>query len=435
MRAGSIAVIVILSLPPMEALLQDRRLVYVTGKGGVGKTTVAAAIGLAAAEAGRRTIVCEVAEQDRVSRAFRREGVTAETEVAARGEPLGDHDRPHQGAAGVARQAARRRRAAADDDPLARVPVLRRRRAGRQGADHDREGVGAGAALALGRAQPHLRPRGRRRARLRPRARDADHAAHVRRDRARRPDPPPGGQDRGPARPTPSARATSRSRCPRRCRWSRRSSSAASSRRPSASGWRRSSSTASGPTRFSAADVKKLARRLRATATTPTAPAACAPRSPSTTGPSSSAATSTRLTKESGTTVVTLPYLFASELGLPEYQLLADELAAVALGSGPGGLHRGEAVLAGDRRAGSRAARGPSCRRSWPPAPQAHTPKRATGGSPRQRQQPPGELGPARDRAAGPQRQLALRAPARPGWRAARETNSRKTTGEPSVTK
>jgi anion-transporting ArsA/GET3 family ATPase len=50
----------------MEALLQDRRLVYVTGKGGVGKTTVAAALGLAAAEAGRRTIVCEVAEQDRV---------------------------------------------------------------------------------------------------------------------------------------------------------------------------------------------------------------------------------------------------------------------------------------------------------------------------------------------------------------------------------
>jgi anion-transporting ArsA/GET3 family ATPase len=65
----------------MEALLRDRRLLYVTGKGGVGKTTVAAAIGLAAAEAGRRTIVCEVAEQDRVSRAFRREGVHAEGEV------------------------------------------------------------------------------------------------------------------------------------------------------------------------------------------------------------------------------------------------------------------------------------------------------------------------------------------------------------------
>src|SRR5918999_5439070 len=73
--------IVMLVPHTMEALLRERRLLYVTGKGGVGKTTVAAALGLAAAEAGRRTIVCEVAEQDRVSRAFRREGVTAETEV------------------------------------------------------------------------------------------------------------------------------------------------------------------------------------------------------------------------------------------------------------------------------------------------------------------------------------------------------------------
>jgi anion-transporting ArsA/GET3 family ATPase len=65
----------------MEALLRDRRLLYVTGKGGVGKTTVAASLGVAAAQAGRRTIVCEVADQDRVSRAFRREGVVPETEV------------------------------------------------------------------------------------------------------------------------------------------------------------------------------------------------------------------------------------------------------------------------------------------------------------------------------------------------------------------
>ena len=65
----------------MEAHLLDRTLLYVTGKGGVGKTTVAAALGMAAAGRGRRTIVCEVAEQDRVSRAFAREGVQREQEV------------------------------------------------------------------------------------------------------------------------------------------------------------------------------------------------------------------------------------------------------------------------------------------------------------------------------------------------------------------
>ena len=65
----------------MDALLRDRAVLYVTGKGGVGKTTVAAALGLAAAKTGRRTIVCEVAEQDRMSRAFARHGVRPEQEV------------------------------------------------------------------------------------------------------------------------------------------------------------------------------------------------------------------------------------------------------------------------------------------------------------------------------------------------------------------
>jgi anion-transporting ArsA/GET3 family ATPase len=53
----------------------DKRLVFVTGKGGVGKTTVAAALGVVAARMGKRTIVCEVAQQERMSRVFRREGV------------------------------------------------------------------------------------------------------------------------------------------------------------------------------------------------------------------------------------------------------------------------------------------------------------------------------------------------------------------------
>jgi anion-transporting ArsA/GET3 family ATPase len=47
--------------------LLDKRLVLVTGKGGVGKTTVAAALGLAAARRGRRTIVCEVARETRLA--------------------------------------------------------------------------------------------------------------------------------------------------------------------------------------------------------------------------------------------------------------------------------------------------------------------------------------------------------------------------------
>ena len=42
----------------------------VTGKGGVGKTTVAVALGLRAASEGKRTIVCEVAAQENASRIF-----------------------------------------------------------------------------------------------------------------------------------------------------------------------------------------------------------------------------------------------------------------------------------------------------------------------------------------------------------------------------
>ncbi|HEY2283512.1 MAG TPA: ArsA-related P-loop ATPase [Solirubrobacteraceae bacterium] len=44
----------------------ERRLVVVTGKGGVGKTTIAAALGLAAAERGLRTIVVELGDQRRL---------------------------------------------------------------------------------------------------------------------------------------------------------------------------------------------------------------------------------------------------------------------------------------------------------------------------------------------------------------------------------
>jgi anion-transporting ArsA/GET3 family ATPase len=40
--------------------LLDRKLIFVTGKGGVGKTTIAASLALLAAERGKKTLVCEV---------------------------------------------------------------------------------------------------------------------------------------------------------------------------------------------------------------------------------------------------------------------------------------------------------------------------------------------------------------------------------------
>ena len=61
----------------------DKRLIFLTGKGGVGKSTVAAALGLAAARRGKRTIICEVAQQERMSSVFHTQGVGYhETEIA-----------------------------------------------------------------------------------------------------------------------------------------------------------------------------------------------------------------------------------------------------------------------------------------------------------------------------------------------------------------
>src|SRR4249920_3172324 len=59
----------LLGINPVTELL-DKRLVFVTGKGGVGKTTVAVALGLRAAAEGKRTIVCEVSSQENASRIF-----------------------------------------------------------------------------------------------------------------------------------------------------------------------------------------------------------------------------------------------------------------------------------------------------------------------------------------------------------------------------
>jgi anion-transporting ArsA/GET3 family ATPase len=58
--------------------LLERRLIFVTGKGGVGKSTVATALGLLGARSGRRTIVAELASQNRVGQTFAQQPATFE---------------------------------------------------------------------------------------------------------------------------------------------------------------------------------------------------------------------------------------------------------------------------------------------------------------------------------------------------------------------
>ncbi len=58
--------------------LFDRRLIFVTGKGGVGKSTVAIMLGLVAARRGLRTIVAELQSQERVQDSFARYGARFE---------------------------------------------------------------------------------------------------------------------------------------------------------------------------------------------------------------------------------------------------------------------------------------------------------------------------------------------------------------------
>lgn len=53
----------------MQTVL-DRKLLVITGKGGVGKTTIAAACGLLAAQGGRRVVVVEVGQENRLPELF-----------------------------------------------------------------------------------------------------------------------------------------------------------------------------------------------------------------------------------------------------------------------------------------------------------------------------------------------------------------------------
>jgi anion-transporting ArsA/GET3 family ATPase len=48
--------------------IQNQQIVVVTGKGGVGKSTIAAALALKSAQSGMRTLVCELNANERISK-------------------------------------------------------------------------------------------------------------------------------------------------------------------------------------------------------------------------------------------------------------------------------------------------------------------------------------------------------------------------------
>ena len=194
---------------------------------------------------------------------------------------------------------------------------------GRQGADHDRQGLGARAARALGRREPHLRPRDRRRARLRARPGDADGAEHVRRDRARRADPAPGVQDPRHAR-RPAADRLRRGRAAGGDAGERD----ARARRPAArrdrAGARRDRRQRRLSRRASRQGGRSAARG-GGDGLEPDALAAVGPRWPSTSARTQRAHLR-RLRREAGAPVHTLPFLFDAEVGLDEYATLAAKL-------------------------------------------------------------------------------------------------------------
>ena len=128
--------------------LLDRRLIFITGKGGVGKSLVAATLGTVAARSGLRTLVAELASQERVQRVFEQPG-GALRGGRARARAVHDLSRSRARDGRVPQREDRRRRAGARRQPA--VPRVRDGDAGDAGAAQHRQGVGARAVRAAHR--------------------------------------------------------------------------------------------------------------------------------------------------------------------------------------------------------------------------------------------------------------------------------------------
>ena len=149
-------------VPAVPELL-DKRLVIVTGKGGVGKSTVALALGLAAAARGPAN--------DRLRGLLAGAHLPGLPPGRGRlprgrdgGQPVGDLDRPRRGDARVRPASAQ---GPGDARPAVPLPDLHLPRGGHPGparAGDDREDLGGRPAGPQGEEGAQVRPRDRRRA-------------------------------------------------------------------------------------------------------------------------------------------------------------------------------------------------------------------------------------------------------------------------------
>ena len=93
----------------IQALVSDNRVLVCVGPGGVGKTTIAAAVGALAARRGKRTLVCTIDPAPRLADALGTGGLGAEPQAAAAGRLPRARDR-RRGAASCTRCASTPRR-------------------------------------------------------------------------------------------------------------------------------------------------------------------------------------------------------------------------------------------------------------------------------------------------------------------------------------